>query len=476
MGFVRRAAALLLVVGLVSCGGGGGGGDSGGGGTPPTPVGTQGVVSSIGPGVLVSGKATSIIVRGTGFAAGDDVAAVLKITGAAPLSVTRISDTALSVQMPALAAGSYRVAYGSGVPTADTATLQVVDPQIFAAATNAGSHLARTMVYEPVRKNLFVANEGASRVERLRFNGTSWVRDNLAFGSIYEIGLSLDGNTLVVAEQDKLHLVDTTSFTIRETFPTPGPVAYTAKDGHPLPIGNDGKVWLPISPAGTYNNFLYSFDLRTHGFTQETVRAAGLPVRTQFPGGPWFDISRDGERMTMIQTTVTTPSMSVLHRDSTVGTWHNHPAILANDYSENSYGGLGDTGERFLFEGKAVYDRAFNLVGELQPETGWQAMAAALSPDGSKAYLLTLPPDWQTPGGTTMPKLLAFNATAAGTSPPQLDLLGSVDLTAFPSCRSNMSLWCWKHLITVTPDGNTVFVHGNERLVVVPLPTNLKGF
>jgi len=419
----------------------------------------------VGPGSVTAGRPVRVIVRGQGFAHIANPASRLSVAGATPTSVSRLSPTSLAVQLPALAAGSYEVSVSNalGVATSRT-TLRVLDEQTYTATQVATEGVPFSTLYDPVRQIVYSANSTLSAVRRMRFSNGSWVTDSLAFPALRDIGLSPDGSTLVAVETPgRLHLIDTSSFTVTHTYTMPGPVADTPYSGRGLAVTNDGKVWLSV---GSYWNAMYTFDLRSRSFTAGGV--TGAP--TTFSNGPWFEVSRNGERLVMVQQASNSPGTPILYLDASEGVFRDNPAGLTFFYW--TLNGLGDTGNRFLYSAHEVYDSAFGRVGRITlPDAGWWASAAVLSPDGNKVYIYALREGaWGDPSSTTMPRIYVLDSSAAAGAQVNLPVLGSFDLAAYPTCRfDNTNSQCVRPNMTIAPDGKTLFVLGTVGMAVIPV-------
>jgi hypothetical protein len=103
-----------------------------------------------------------------------------------------------------------------------------------------------------------------------------------------------------------------------------------------------------------------------------------------------------------------------------------------------------------------VYDANFASLGSLPSTTA----AYAVAPDGSRAYTLDL---------NTVCRVRAFDLNSG--TPGNANLLTEI-VTGFPititDCPASTSSTPIKML--VTPGNDTVFIAGNLRIAVVPLP------
>lgn len=157
-------------------------------------------VHYVGPGNIVSGKAATVIVRGRGFDHLTSPASRLSIAGVTPTSVTRTSATSLSVVLPALASGDRNISISNALGTSTSTTaLHVLDALAHGATAMPTGGVARSVIYDPVRRTAYVANKSLSAIQRFREGSGGWTMDTLALPSLGDIALSPDGAVLVAS-------------------------------------------------------------------------------------------------------------------------------------------------------------------------------------------------------------------------------------------------------------------------------------
>ena len=424
----------------------------------------------VGPGSITAGKPAQVIVRGRGFGGLQNPANRFTIAGVTPTSVTRLSDSSLAVQLPALAAGGYAIGMSGTGSVAATTTLHVLAEQAYPSALVPTGGVAYSTVYDPVSRTVYSANSTLSAVRRSRYQAGNWVTDSLALPALHDIGLSPDGKQLVAVERSGLlHLIDTGTFTISQTYTMPGPAAQTPTGNRGLAVTNDGKVWLSI---GSGWNSLFTFDLRSRTFAQVTIPN----VDSQFHGGPWFEVSRNGERLVMVSSASISPRPPMRYLDASEGIFRVVPGDLEFFYW--SLNGMGDTASRFLFNAYAVYDASYARVGGITiPDSGWWASAAVMAPDSRKVYVFAIREGaWNVPSSTTMPRIYVFDSSIAAGTQADLPLLGSFDLPSYPTCRfDSQTSECVRPTMTAAPDGKTLFVTGTVGMSVIPLNATYTG-
>ena len=428
-------------------------------------------VQTVGPLHAVLGQTSEVVVHGQGFARVGSAFANngLLIGGVSPTTL-RVSDNTLRVRLadlPAsLGAGDHvlRIQNQLGITTS-TALLRLRQPHPLPAAALATGGTVRSVLHDGVRQQVYAANTGLGTIQRWREVDRAWVADKLAMPDLFDIGLSPDSAWLLATERSgKLHLIDPVAFTISQTYTAPGALYPIPSSGHGIAITNDNRAWLTVLGGQGTANRMVSFNLQTRSFTVE--QPAG--VATSFDGGPWYEASRNGERLLVVQSSVGNPSPQMLYVDMADGQWRPTPAGPGFFYF--SLSGLGDDAQRMVFMGN-VYDRDFRFIGRpVFANTGYTDSAAVLSPSGDRLYVYALPTDWQNSGSTALPRVYILSAQAA-TDGNALPLISTLQLTDYPSCRlQTLSAECGRPMLNIAADGKTLFIGGDVKLMVVPLP------
>lgn len=419
-----------------------------------------------GPGVAISGQAGSVIVRGRGFDHLANPAARLSVGGAALGAVSRLSATSLKVELPALAAGDYPISVSNAIgATTPTATLRVRDAQAYAGGVLASGGESSAVLQDPLHRQVFSANRTLSAVQRFRESGGTWTQDTLAFAGLSEIALSPDASTLVVSTVGgTLYLVDPLAFSITGSYAAGRPIKTSLNTGHGLSVTNDGKVWMAVGEFN-WGDMVY-FDLRTRTF--------GTPqfgtLMPAFDGGPWFEVSRNGERLVAVQTAGSSSLTPELYMDASLGVWKQNPIGL--DFFYWSQSGLDETGSRFLHGGVTVYDAAFVTVGRVKLPSQYFLTSAVLSPDGRRVYAVAVGADW--PNSSTTTRLYVLDSSVAPGTVAELPVLGHADLADDPTCNDmSYGVNCLHPMMNISADGKTLFLAGREKFIALPVPAVL---
>ncbi len=429
-------------------------------------------VRVLGPATVVSGRPTTLTVRGRGFLAVADPAARFTAGGLAVSGLTRVSDTELQLQLNPTAAGSagLRVDNALGLPPA-TATLTVVPPRRYAYANVASGGAKRALVVDAARQAVYAVNVEGESLVRYRYDGSRWVADSAGVPSILDAGLSPDGEHLIVtATPGRIRLLEAATLTTVFTLDVPGGLARDLTYvGYGVSTTNDGMSWLPTGSTGF--NELIRFDHATRTLLPRPLQPELL---TTFYGGPWSMVSRDGGTLAVVQSGSVTPSPPAL-------VWRSRDPLLRTTGADLSFfyeASWADDGSRVLIDGLEVRDGNFGLVGRTRLDglSGgpWVSMLGVLSPDGRRAYVLGYT-DASLSGGGGLPRVFVFDSSTASATSTALPLLGHIDLAHFPGCRSFGTSDCptVRPRMAISPDGQTLFFAGNERFIVLPVPDAL---
>jgi len=420
-------------------------------------------VEQVGPSVVVQGKPVTVILRGRGIEHLTNPEARVLVPGVTPLAVTRLSDTALSVSLPALSASSYQVGISNGLGlTTPVAVLRTHAPAALPAGSAATGGAINTVISSPTSGHVYLANHTLQSVQRFRWSGAAWIKDTLAIAQLTDIGFSFDGGTLIAATRTgALHLIDPDTLTITATYQAPGNFVQSMRLGHGLPVTNDGKVWFGV--GDTWNK-IYTFDLRTRAF--EEVKP-NLPLSLY--SGPWFEVSRNGEQMIVVQSASITPAPPLLSYTASSSTWRT--LGVSETFFYGSENGLDDTGSRWQAFSR-VYDRNNAPVGQATlPNTTRFLVSSVLSPDGERLYAMSLPSNWPNLASSDKAQVHVFDTSIPAGTMASLPLLGTVDLDEFPTCQeSGYDADCLRPAMNITMDGQTLLIAGKARLLVVPVP------
>ncbi len=419
------------------------------------------------PSVQPSGAASRVRIRGVGFEGIADPSSLQPVEELGGAVVSRLSDTALVVDLPSATAGDrvVRIPNALGLATR-SAVLHHLAPATFTYAKVAQAGSKRALVLDARRQAVLAVNSEQGSVVRFAHSGGTWTPTVRAIAGIQDLGLSPDGELLVAVSSSAVRLLDPVTLDDVQTYPAPAGASYLAmSESHGLAVMNDGRVALPGVSGWTFS--LRTFDLGTRTFG--TVDSTGVSLSLY--SGPWYGFSRDGERVLVVQSASISPSPPLLYLDATDGKARTNPAGLTFFYQSS----LSDDGSRSILGSRLVYDGSFGNVGSVTlpastaPPGAYSIAVAAMAPDGSHAYVLAYPPGY---GGATPPpaKVFVLDTRAVPTSGLDLPILRSFDVPDYVSCLTGGYGCQFRPYLAVSPDDGTLFVVGAQGLLVVPIP------
>lgn len=395
--------------------------------------------------------------RGRGLNGIVDLGTALAVEGAAPLKLTRVSDTELKVQLAGAASGdvAFSLANSLGAATGKPALRVLAQPAFDTAVVDtAGSK--NGLVFDAERQVLYSVNRTLSSVMRFARAGSGWSVSSAPLPGVDAVALAPDGKSLVATASAGIVLLDPVTLERQASYPA----AIGADSMNSLPrlaITNDGRAYFQ---GGVWGGLNY-FDLVTRQFG-----AAGGDQRFDFYYGPWFSASGDGSRLNIVQSGSISPTPSMLYLDSSDHVPKINPAGLRFWYEAAQ----SLRGERFVEGTYKVWDRDFHLVGNLVlPDTGYFGRTPLLSPDGARTYVLAYP-EAGLQGMDVKPRVYVFDSSTRMVTETDLPLLGQFDLPDYPTCRVSAYECDTRALGAISPDGATLFFIGDKKLVVAPVP------
>jgi hypothetical protein len=427
-------------------------------------------VTGVGPYLLIEGQSSKVIVRGRGFEHVADPFARLRIDSGAAVSATRVNDTQLAVDVGALALGTHTVHVTNALNRAlQTRAVKVIPVASYAykAMPLSTSFVQWPFMYDAERQNAYVQANFFGLV-RFPVTSASTVAEPLPGAGGYLLGLTADGANYVTGDQTRFALLDPGTLAV-----VPGSELDTI-DLRPaiygtfpmgtlgLMVSNDSRLW--------YEDFHW---LRLDSLT--TGRVTDLAPGT--PGCCQQDplaMSRNGARIVGIEwssSPVAFETFPLYYLDTADSVLH-YRADPVMAYPQIM---LSDDGERVLINYFKVLDAQLQDFGDivLPPSaSAYDPLIAAISPDGTRVYLLTYErTDYNNPTPTHDPRVYVFDSSAPVSAPQTLPVLGYFEFDDYPGCmRSDCFSATYAN---ITPDGGALLFVGNRNLVVVPTDAGL---
>jgi hypothetical protein len=398
-------------------------------------------VSSVTPYVATSGTSREVILRGLGFnnAAGS---AVKFGSGPTVSSYTVASDTEIRVTHPSLTANSYRVSIANQLDgvVRSTADLVVVDAPAYAATTiaypNAKAKGPLNIAYDAQRRALLVGvaypSAGQSGdIFRYTFSGSAWSATpaSAPVSAFRDVALNLDGRKLIVVSDLGINQLDPT--TLAAGTPTSAPFSPPIfLSGAAL--ANDGNAVVTTGTQSGGSTNVYRYSVGGGSFS--------APIGSLFSaaGGA----SADGSRAVFVQGSLS-PPQNVFQYTASNSTLSAVSLPLARVLRGSV---LDRRATRIVLNGSLVYDATFQQQGKIP-----DSLAVVLSVNGAKAY-----------------------GYSSGTLLHTYDLNGPLDMNGFfPEIAPGTTLASdpgSNPVMTMSPDGGTLFIAGADAIVVVPAP------
>ncbi len=432
-------------------------------------------ITGLGPYFQLSDRDARIVVRGRGFISSRDWATHLRVAGAPAGNgnVTRVNDTELLVDLPPppFATIVFEPTNALGI-SFGMDSLKVLQPRMYAETAIGTGFPVRSIEYDAERQQIYLVNAapGAGALQRYVFSSGSWTTPpSAAIPAITDANLSSDGAQIrVTTATGVLRFYEPQ--TLNEGVPLDVPAGLgPITQGRNLATTNDRRVWLSIGP-GPFNDLGY-FD----GLTGELTMVES-PL-TNFIGGPWFGVSRNGERLVISQSSNATPAPPMLYLDAADGVLRVAPFVQENGDAYFANAAMSDDASRMVLNNFRVRDHDFNQIGRVDVDQATEdnflglSTSVVVSSNGARAYVLAYEANEfveSTP--QFVPRVYVFDISTPGPADQRMPLLGYFELSGYPTCL-RFAECDVAPVATISHDGNTLFIAGSEFLFVVPIPS-----
>lgn len=411
-------------------------------------------VNHVSPYVAYAGAASDVIIRGDEFS---QVTIQNVSFGSTPAqSFTIVSPTEIRATAPAsLPLGRHRVQLQSDVAdTRQFAELVVVNaPQLSATALqypDTNSKLVNALHYDAERAALGVSVwypfTGATALIRFASVGNTWQPATAkALTNNFGLALSADGTEWIAGTDKSVMHIDaddlaTVATVVSPLFPSG--TQYIAE----MSVANDGTVAMFGDVSFNCGASLLLYDVRRRTFVNTT------PSYTACRGN--IGASADGSRVLLAHESPELSGDDVLSLDASARTTTATGIHLLTAIPPQ----LNRTGSRIVLQNTRVYDGSYVLLGSLPATT----VAVVISPDGSRAYAFEEPAQLRTYD-------LTVALPSASSEFPQLG--APITLPQSPGVPTTPPLYNgYPVVMTIAPDGRTVFIAGGDYVVVQPVP------
>jgi hypothetical protein len=424
-------------------------------------------VSGVGARLQLPGRAR-LVVSGKGFAALADPAARISIPAALIAAVERSGDQKLLVYVDALSVGTYSVSVGNALGATPTSEdfRAIMPAQPAYATVPTGGYLTQLRVDDERGVAYGIVLVGPTHVlHRFRPSGAVWTSDIvLPSADVTNVGVLADGSLIVTTNPRTIHILDGDTLTETSQLTVQGEIGEAWRTRPGIPVSGDGKAWMELTGTcgASFANLGY-YDPR-----DASVHDVAIPGGSSCPyfEGPHFAIARNGERML-----ITPPSGNLLLYMDASDRIVQQTSVPAWSYSAYS----NDDGTRTVIDMVRVIDDQHSLVGKLMPPDYSSpadyavSIAAATSPDGARAYVLTYGYFDHAQPVQRKPRVYVFDTTAV-VGDAALPVLGYFEIADYPSCYNTLLGCDTTPPAAISMDGKTLYFGGSDRLVVTPIP------
>lgn len=400
------------------------------------------LVQLVAPYVATANTSAAVIIRGVGFDRFDIDSVSFGASTATAFTVE--SGGQLVATYPALAAGSYPVQINTSdhegtVPS--TATLVVVEPTAFSPQVlgyTTPAPAIRALRYDAERSALIVATDtaGGTVLRYAYAGGGIWAApSSVAVSDLQDIALTTTGAHWLALSRTGLTPLEPTSLALGTAVTAPSLATKNFLKG--IAVANNDIAVITTGIAGSSATGLYLYDVRSAALELQSTE-----MNNATPAG-----ALNGSRIVLIQGDPTlTTAPAVLTYAAASNTFDTSRASL----KQNAVAPAVDRSfTRTVLNGTHVYDANFVLAGKLPQAT----LAVAVRPGGKRAY---------TYDGTALRTFDVSRPVAkAGAYTP---IGPPVTLAGDPGPGVRM---------TISPDGNTLFLAGSTQIVIQPTTPDL---
>ena len=402
-------------------------------------------VTMVQPALLAPGSSSQFRVYGRGFSQLASGSA-FSVAGISDVNGTILSDQQAVLQVGPLTVGHHAVFVSpvAGLSGA-SADLVVATPISLPHASISLDELGEgvsSVVFDPARTAIFIANNSTNTLDRYTWSAGAWNKASVPVASILELNLSFDRKSLyVTARPHNLFIFDPDTLTIKETFTSTFAQSFSLY-GQGLQLTSNNRIWM----FGSQWTQGYSFDLTRHEF--------GFWQGPESLYSPMAKASGDGSVMAVSSEGISPPQFGSLYTSAS-------DSVKALDPVAFSDISFSFDGSRMILNGLQAYDtHTLKLLGQIPIQSNY-IFRAVLACDGTLAYCPILT------DSSTEIDVYDLNQTEPLTG-------NFVKLGTFSSPDPIGSLYYVDHpLFFISSMGDTLFLSGHGKLLILPIPTNL---
>jgi hypothetical protein len=319
------------------------------------------------------------------------------------------------------------------------------------------------MVWDAVSKSVFVVNSTLKSVMRYAaVNGQFQLTATRSFSFVDSIAMTPDHSALVLQSGGtKVYKLSPTDLTTLATFDVlPDSSGATYNLSVPLPVMGDNRL---LHPSVGW------VDL-----DMGTTAALGLSnsSRILYNLAKWGAVSGNGQRMLWSDSGLYSPHTPAIRFDLADAT-----------FSQFGYGtepeffyryAVNRDGSSWAINNK-VYSFDLTVKGQVQAPTNWVGGEMVMSRNGTRLY------NYTQNGAQENARIYVFDTSVPVTSTANFPILGYIEVNDRPNCPYNPNsgysnnCYTFNTHIAITDDEQTLFLAGDTKFVIVPIPAELRS-
>ena len=364
----------------------------------------------------------------------------------------------LMVELAPLPSGNHQITANNRLNVSSSSSaFASLDPVIYAYEALPTKGKSRSVNYDEVRQVIYLSYDSLDELEKWRFIGSSWQSESKSIAGLVDAVLSTDRNTVYVLTTTSVIALDAATLTETGSWDHGWTVAGQSRQSLPaMAFGNDGKVYFfAIPQTGGYYRFIAYFDTETNAFG---TRDESLSSSRDY----MIAAARNGEQLAASE-----------FNDPGVGVYlftANADDEVASESLQRPlyFMKLSDFAERYARDGLSVYDLTNTQLGSYVDEAARERLLASeLSPDGTRLYNFSA----VYLNDTMNPRVYVVDSSVVAGDP--LPTLGYFELPEFPTCQPGSYGCSWLAASTISPDGETLFFAGENKLLIIPITSTL---
>ncbi len=404
-------------------------------------------INHVSPYVAYQGDSGNVIIRGEEFS--QVTVQGVRFGAHAADSFTVVSPTEIRATYPAsIPLGRHRIQLQSDFDAVrEFAELVVVDAPAFAATVlqypSSQERAVNALIYDAERASIAVSTYVLGPTELVHFSSSNgaWQQPTaIALTNNFGLALSTDASEWIAGADKTVVHIDADDLTTVATVTTPlfpSGTLWVAE----MATANDGQVAMFGDVTYGCGSALMLYDVRKRIFSQPDYTACRGNI-----GG-----SSDGSRLLIANQFPEFSTDDVLSLDVSTGTLTPTGVHMFTGAQPQ----LDRTGSRIVLNRTSVYDGQYSYLGALPATT----LAVVLSPDGDRAYTYDQSGLMRTYDLVGAPIQGSFQEIGVGTA-----------LAGQPGLDREALYTDAAVMMTITPDGNTVFIAGSDAVIVQPTP------